>query len=183
MSKLIYKSEKPYTEDLNDLVEDELEKGRGPDKQPRKQRGSLSHIEDQDASDARRKEAKARVNAIVAARTAKMTDAQRAKMRKSDDEMDINDLVEQDMNHEETFYKGGVGSGQKGHRTMKDYNFHERMKTGGLDKKRGAMRHFKQQADRAKAQGDVEAHKHYSALHAEAAQHVMGVMKKSENEE
>ena len=119
MSKLIYKSEKPYTEDLNDLVEDELEKGRGPDKQPRKQRGSLSHIEDQDASDARRKEAKARVNAIVAARTAKMTDAQRAKMRKSDDEMDINDLVEQDMNHEETFYKGGVGSGKRGHTSTK----------------------------------------------------------------
>jgi len=36
----IYKSEKPYTEDLNDMVESqELEKGRGPDLQQRKQRG------------------------------------------------------------------------------------------------------------------------------------------------
>ncbi len=41
MSKLIYKSKKPYAEDLNDLIEDqELEKGRGPDKQKRKSRSS-----------------------------------------------------------------------------------------------------------------------------------------------
>ncbi len=32
---------------------------------------------------------------------------------------DINDLVEDDINHEETFYKGGKGSGVKGHRTPK----------------------------------------------------------------
>jgi hypothetical protein len=42
MSKLIYKSEKPYSQDINDLIEEDLEKGRGPDKQKRKTRGSGS---------------------------------------------------------------------------------------------------------------------------------------------
>lgn len=48
MSKLIYKANKPYTEDINDLVEsDELNKGRGPDKQPRKKRGTGPRHEDE----------------------------------------------------------------------------------------------------------------------------------------
>lgn len=47
------------------------------------------------------------------------------KVKKS--EMDINDLVEQDMDHEETFYKGGVGSGKKGHVTHHEKaSHHER---------------------------------------------------------
>lgn len=33
------------------------------------------------------------------------------------DGQDINDLVTEDVNHEETFYKGGPGSGQRGHTT------------------------------------------------------------------
>lgn len=32
---------------------------------------------------------------------------------------DINDLVQEDLDHEETFYKGGPGSGKKGHKTFK----------------------------------------------------------------
>ena len=50
MKKLIYKSEKPYSEDINDLIEEdyidyedeEIEKGRGPDKKKRKPRTSYS---------------------------------------------------------------------------------------------------------------------------------------------
>lgn len=30
---------------------------------------------------------------------------------------DINDLVSEDLDHEETFFKGGVGSGKRGHKT------------------------------------------------------------------
>jgi hypothetical protein len=34
-------------------------------------------------------------------------------------DLDINDLVNDDLQPEETFYKGGVGSGKKGHTTQK----------------------------------------------------------------
>ena len=36
---LIYKATKPYSDDINDLIEDDIEKGRGPDKQQRAHRG------------------------------------------------------------------------------------------------------------------------------------------------
>ena len=65
---------------------------------------------------------------------------------------------------------------------MKDYNFHERMKTGGLDKKRGAMQHFDQRYRDAKANNDPEGMEHYKKLKNEAAQHVIGAMSSSEKD-
>lgn len=47
MSKPIYKAqEKPYQDDINDLIEaDEIAKGRGPDKEPRNRRGQGAKVD------------------------------------------------------------------------------------------------------------------------------------------
>lgn len=94
---------------------------------------------------------------------------------------DINDLIESE---EEAFFKGGPGSGIKGHRTVRDYNFHQRMQPGGggLDKKRGALKHFDQMYRDAKANNDPEAMEHYSKLRAEAHRAVIGQMSPSEKD-
>lgn len=97
---------------------------------------------------------------------------------------DINDLVETDLNSQEEFYKGGVGSGIKGHRTMKDYQKHQAMQPGGggLDKKRGALKHFQQMYQDAIANNDPEAKEHYGKLRNQAQQAVLGQMSGSEKD-
>lgn len=99
-------------------------------------------------------------------------------------DQDINDLVETDLNSQEEFYKGGVGSGIKGHRTIKDMEYHKRMQPGGggLDKKRGALKHFDQMYRDAKANNDPDGMEHYGKLRAQATQAVIGQMSPSEKE-
>ena len=89
---------------------------------------------------------------------------------------DINDLVADDLE------KGGKGSGIKGHKTLKDRNFHDRMQSGALDKNRGAMLHFRAEKQKAMSSGDKEAAAHYRKLEEEATSNVMRAMNKSQSE-
>lgn len=104
---------------------------------------------------------------------------------------DINDLIEQDMDPD-NFYKGGQGSGQKGHvtPTLKDYHKENQMKeaasSGRLDQLRGVHSHFreayKKTIQHEKTSGKAHPDKeYYKAKANEASNHLMNRLGKSED--
>jgi hypothetical protein len=108
----MYKSEgRPYTEDINDLVE-EMEKGRGPDKQKRKRKGNLSVDNSTPTGKEHKTETDNNFSSVPRHIAREMETAlsrvDSKKFKKSTEEELIDKLE-----------KGGPGSGVRGHTTAK----------------------------------------------------------------